>query len=174
MLLDYARETIRQFVTTGIAPISRNVDPRLLREAGVFVTLKKRGELRGCIGRIIPNGPVHWLVGAMALHAAVNDPRFDPVRPDELAQLDVEVSLLTPPREIPTAQAIVVGRDGVILAKDGQSAVFLPEVAVEQGWTRDAMLDNLCLKAGLPTACWRIGARLATFQSQAFKESDVR
>jgi AmmeMemoRadiSam system protein B/AmmeMemoRadiSam system protein A len=173
-LLSYARETIRLVVTTGIAPLSRDVDPRLLREAGVFVTLKKRGDLRGCVGRITPNGPVHWLVGAMALHAAVNDPRFEPVRPDELAQLEVEVSLLTPPREIPTAQDIVIGRDGVILMKNGQSAVFLPEVAVEQGWTREALLDNLCQKAGLPGACWRSGARLATFQAQVFKESDLR
>jgi len=113
-------------------------------------------------------------VGAMALQASTNDPRFDPVRADELAQIDLDVSILTTPREIPKASDIVVGRDGVILIKDGRSAVFLPEVAVEQGWSRDEMLDNLCLKAGLPSGSWRTGARLSTFQSMLIREADVR
>jgi AmmeMemoRadiSam system protein B/AmmeMemoRadiSam system protein A len=173
-LVAYARETIRRLVMTDTVPLARRTEPRLLRPLGVFVTLKKRGELRGCIGRLVPDGPVRWLVGAMAVQAATNDPRFGRVRPDELAALQIEVSLLTPPREIARATDIVVGRDGVILVKDGRSAVFLPEVAIEQHWSRDEMLDNLCVKAGLSPGSWRTGARLATFQSHVIKESDSR
>lgn len=173
-LVDYARHTVRQFVTTGTAPLSRVTDARMLRRQGVFVTLKKRGRLRGCIGRIVADGPLHWLVGAMALQAATSDPRFKSVRPDELPQIEVEVSLLTPPREIAAATDIVVGRDGVILIKDGRSAVFLPEIPVEQGWSRDELLDNLCLKAGLQRGDWRRGARLGTFQTQVIREADFR
>lgn len=173
-LVRYARDTVTRIVNTDTAPLSRGSESRLQREQGVFVTLRKHGELRGCIGRIIPDGPLHWLVGAMALQAATNDPRFQPVRANELAEIQLEVSILTAPREIAEPTDIVVGRDGVILIKDGRSAVFLPEIAVEQGWPRDEMLNNLCLKAGLPAGCWRAGARLATFQSTVIKERDVR
>jgi AmmeMemoRadiSam system protein A len=173
-LVRYARDTVTRIVRTDTTPLSRGAGARLMREQGVFVTLRKHGELRGCIGRIIPDGPLHWLVGAMALQAATNDPRFDPVRADELNQIELDVSILTTPREIARLGDIVIGRDGVILSKNGRSAVFLPEVAVEQGWSRDEMLDNLCLKAGLPRGGWRTGARLATFQSMLIRESDVR
>ena len=173
-LVRHARDTITRIVRTDTAPLSRGIEARLMREQGVFVTLRKHGELRGCIGRIIPDGPLHWLVGAMALQAATNDPRFDPVRADELNQIELDVSILTTPREIARPGDIVIGRDGVILSKNGRSAVFLPEVAVEQGWSRDEMLDNLCLKAGLPRGSWRTGAKLATFQSMLIRETDVR
>ncbi len=174
VLVRHARDTLTRIAGTDTAPLSRGVEVRLLREQGVFVTLRKHGELRGCIGRIIPNGPLHWLVGAMTLQAATNDPRFEPVRADELSQIELDVSILTTPREVAGPDDILVGRDGVILIKDGRSGVFLPEVAAEQRWSRTEMLDNLCLKAGLPGGCWRAGARLATFQSSVIKEKDVR
>jgi hypothetical protein len=173
-LVRYARDTLTRIARTDTAPLSRGVEARLMRQQGVFVTLRKHGELRGCIGRIIPDGPLHWLVGAMTVQAATNDPRFDPVRADELSQIELDVSILSTPHEIARPDDIVVGRDGVILIKDGRSAVFLPEVAVEQGWSRNEMLDNLCLKAGLPRGAWRSGARLATFQSMVIKEKDER
>jgi hypothetical protein len=173
-LVRYARHTLTQLVRSETAPLSRGVGARLMRQQGVFVTLRKRGELRGCIGRIVPDGPLHWLVGAMTVQAATNDPRFNPVSAGELSQIEIEVSILSTPREIARPDDIVVGRDGVILVKDGRSAVFLPEVAVEQRWSRNEMLDNLCLKAGLPRDAWRTGARLAVFQSTVISEKDVQ
>ncbi len=169
-LLAYARETIRRVVTTGTAPLARHTSPRLARRQGVFVTLRREGELRGCIGRLVPDGPLYWLTGAMALRAATSDPRFPRVQPRELDALEVEVSLLTPLSEVGSATEIVLGRDGVVLVKDGRSAVFLPEVPVEQGWSRDRLLDELCTKAGLASGCWRRGARLAVFQTDVIRE----
>jgi AmmeMemoRadiSam system protein A len=157
-------------VRTGTAPLARDVPAPRMARRGVFVTITERGELRGCIGRLVPDGPVQWLTGAMALHAAVDDPRFGPVRPDELGRLHLEVSLLTPLRRVASPEQIVLGRDGVVLVKSGKSAVFLPEIAAQQGWTRDQLLDNLCLKAGLPADAWRSGATLAVFQTTVFQE----
>jgi len=169
-LARYARETIDRFVTTGTAPLSRDTAPRLLRRQGAFVTIKKDGALRGCIGRLVPNGPLHWLVGAVALEAAVADPRFRPVTPSELGRLEIEVSLLTPPRQVAGPGDLVPGRDGVVLVKDGKSAVFLPEVAVDEGWTRDEWLDQLSVKAGLEAGAWRNGAMLFAFRSEVIRE----
>jgi AmmeMemoRadiSam system protein B/AmmeMemoRadiSam system protein A len=168
-LLDYAKRTIERFVRTGTAPLSRDVDAALMQRRGAFVTIREHGELRGCIGRLVPDGPLHWLVGAVALQAATGDPRFSPVRAKELANLEVEVSILTPMREIASPAEIVVGRDGVVMVKDGKSAVFLPEVATDEGWTREMLLDNLSLKAGLPAGAWRAGARFAVFQSEVVR-----
>ncbi len=110
----------------------------------------------------------------MALHAAFGDPRFDKVRAEELKDVEVEVSVLTPPRTVPSAADVRVGRDGVVLKKGDRSAVFLPQVATEQGWKREEMLDNLCQKAGLPAGCWVRGASLATFQADVFSEKDFK
>ena len=114
------------------------------------------------------------LVGRMALAAAFEDPRFEKVRAGELKDIDVEISVLTPFKDVAGPGAIVVGRDGVLLQKGGRSAVFLPQVAVEEHWTRDQMLDNLCLKGGLDADCWHAGAKLSTFQADVFKEGDFR
>lgn len=169
-LLRYARQTIDRFVTTGTAPLSRDTAPRLLRRQGAFVTIKKDGALRGCIGRLIPDGPLHWLVGAVALEAAVADPRFRPVRPGELGRLEIEVSLLTTPRQVAGPDDLVPGRDGVVLAKDGKSAVFLPEVAADEGWSRDQWLDALSEKAGLDRGAWHDGALLFAFRTEVIRE----
>jgi AmmeMemoRadiSam system protein B/AmmeMemoRadiSam system protein A len=173
-LVSYARETIRRFVTTGTAPLARGAPPRLERWQGVFVTLRRDGALRGCVGRLLPDGPLYWLTGAMALQAATKDPRFPPVRARELSGLTIEVSLLTPLREVASPEEIRLGQDGVVLVKDGRSAVFLPEVPVEQGWSRGELLEALCAKADLGRGCWRKGARLAVFQTDVIRERDLR
>ena len=110
----------------------------------------------------------------MALAAAFEDPRFDKVKAAELKDLEIEISLLTPFKPAPGPSAVLPGRDGVVLQKDGRSAVFLPQVATEQGWTRDELLDNLCVKAGLTEGCWRSNARLSTFQAEVFGERGHR
>ena len=173
-LLTLARETLRRYLTTQTLPLVRGFSPRAERVQGAFVTLKARGELRGCIGQIIGTAPLSRVVSMMALESALNDPRFDKVRASELDGIEIEISALTPPKAVPDPSAIVVGRDGVILQKGGQSAVFLPQVAPEQGWSRDEMLDNLCLKGGMPAGCWKTGAKLQTFQADVFSEGQFR
>lgn len=141
---------------------------RLKEPGGAFVTLKRGGELRGCIGYILPREPLYLAVLENGDNAARRDPRFTPVTRDELAGLSVEVSVLTPPRPIAGYQAFEVGRQGVILSKSGRSAVFLPEVATEQGWDRAETLTHLALKAGLPSDAWRSGAEFQVFESSHY------
>ena len=169
-LVAYARATIERYVRTGTAPLARDAPAGLQRRQAAFVSIKKGGALRGCIGRLVPDGPLYWLVGSVALQAATEDPRFGPVRSRELDAIEVEVALLSPPRRVASAADILPGRDGVVLVKEGKSAVFLPEVAVEEGWTREEMLDQLSLKAGLRKGAWREGARLFVFQTEVIKE----
>jgi len=172
-LLAFARETIRRYLATETLPLPRGFSPRVMRNRGVFVTLNERGELRGCIGHIPGDMPLARVVGAMALEAAFGDPRFSRVTLDEVPKLEIEISVLTPPARVGGPPDIVVGRDGVIIAADGHTAVFLPQVAPEQGWTRDEMLNNLCEKAGLPASRWRRpGMTFETFQAEVFRESD--
>jgi hypothetical protein len=173
-LLAFARETISRIFLTDTVPLARGFHPTLQQPRGVFVTLKKKGELRGCIGRILGDEPLCKLVGAMAIQAALNDRRFSPLSPDELNDIDIEISVLTPMKQISGTGDIVVGRDGVLLNKEGHSAVFLPQVATEQGWNRKEMLDNLCLKAGLHEGCWNKGARFSTFQAIVFSEEEFK
>lgn len=171
-LLAFARETIHRYLTTGTLPLVRGFSTRAQRPRGAFVTLTKGGELRGCIGNMLPGAPLDRTVGAMALRAAFEDPRFPPVTLEEYPRLSIEISALTPLKAVSSADDIVVGRDGVLLEKDGRSAVFLPQVATEQGWGRDEMLDHLCRKAGLPAGSWKQGARFSVFQAEVFGERD--
>jgi AmmeMemoRadiSam system protein A len=121
---------------------------------------------------MVPDRPLAELVGAVALESAFEDPRFNPVTLRELPDLEVEISVLTPMQRVAGAGDIVVGRDGVLLQKGGRSAVFLPQVATEQGWTRDEMLDHLSMKAGLPADAWRDNTAFSTFQAIVFSEKD--
>jgi AmmeMemoRadiSam system protein A len=143
---------------------------------GCFVTLKTpdpsgRLALRGCIGSIEARRPAHEAVVESALRAAFEDPRFAPLRSEEYASVALTVSALTPMEPVPSAEAIVAGRHGVLLEAAGRRAVFLPEVAGEHGWTTVELLEHLARKAGLPPAAWREG-RLFVFLSQRFGEDD--
>jgi AmmeMemoRadiSam system protein A len=173
-LLAFARDTISRIFLTDTVPLARGFNENVQQPRGVFVTLKKKGELRGCIGRIIGDEPLCKLVGAMALQAAFNDSRFQPLGADELSDTNIEISVLTPMKKVAGAADIVVGRDGVLLSKEGRSAVFLPQVATEQGWNREELLDNLCLKAGLTAGSWKEGAQLSSFQAVVFSESEFK
>ena len=173
-LLALARETISRFLAAQTVPLPRGLNPAAMERRGVFVTLKKHGDLRGCIGRMIPDRPLATLVGAMALQAAFEDPRFRPVTLEEVPKLEIEISVLTPMKQVSGPDEIMVGRDGVLLQKGTRSAVFLPQVAPEQGWQRDEMLDNLARKAGLPDKAWREGARFSTFQALVFSEAETK
>ena len=153
----------------GAPAIPEAVRRELQRPGGAFVTLTERGMLRGCIGLIVSDQPVVDVVREMAKSAALQDPRFTPVHPEELPAIDLEVSVLTEPVPVAGPEAIVAGRDGVILRKRGRSAVFLPQVATEQGWDVPTMLAHLSLKAGLDADAWRSGAAFATFRAQVFR-----
>lgn len=146
-------------------------DGRLAEVHGVFVTLKQRADdsLRGCIGNIVGREPLHKGIVRHALNAALHDPRFDPVRAEELPNLVLEVTVLTPPREVAGPDEITIGLHGVILQRDGRSAVFLPQVAVEQGWGLERTLSALARKAGLPSDGWRT-ASFQVFQGHVYDE----
>lgn len=169
-LLGLARDTIEQFLSSETLPLPREVPARLhALHVGAFVTLRRHGRLRGCIGRVTHDGPLPQLVSTVAYESAFQDPRFGPLVPDELEGLDVEVSVLTAPRAA-SVEEIEPGRHGVLLKKLGRTAVFLPKVAIEQGWSRDEMLDHLCLKAGLPKRAWTHDTELRTFEAEVFSE----
>ncbi len=146
--------------------------PRLAAPRGAFVTLTRRGELRGCIGTLEGTAPLVRAVAENAAAAASRDPRFAPVGPDEPAGLRVEVSALTPLRDVAGPQEIEIGRHGIVLAKGRARAVFLPQVAPEQGWDRETTLRHLALKAGLPPDGWRAGARFAVFEAEVLAEPE--
>jgi AmmeMemoRadiSam system protein B/AmmeMemoRadiSam system protein A len=146
---------------------------KLRAEGASFVTLKNKGELRGCIGNMVANGPLWQSVVRNSL-AACQDYRFkyNPVTPKELPRIEVEVSYLTPLKKI-SSEEVVVGRDGLLISIGRRSGVLLPQVAYELGWTREEFLKQVCIKAGLPTNTWKGGeADLYTFQAEVFSEAD--
>ena len=173
-LLKFARETIHRYLTTQTVPLANRFPARMSFPQGAFVTLRKAGELRGCIGHMSEDEELGKTVGNMALEAAFGDPRFPPVQLSELNSLEIEISALTPLKPIASEKEIVVGRDGVVLAKAGTSAVFLPQVAVENKWGKAEMLDNLCRKAGMEAGCWKSGAQFRVFQAEVFSESQFK
>lgn len=167
-LLRLARETLAAHVTKKKLPPLPN-DPVLTKDGAAFVTLKKRGELRGCIGHIIARQPLGKTVQEMAVAAASEDPRFPPVRAEELPEIDVEVSVLTAPTELRDPLSVRVGTDGLIIEKGSNRGVLLPQVPTEQGWNRDQYLDGICHKAGMQDGCWK-DAKLYRFQAIVFGE----
>ena len=143
--------------------------PVLQEHRGAFVTLKKHGELRGCIGHIIGDRPLLQTVAEMAAAAAFQDPRFLPVSRDELPNLDIEISVLTPPRQISNTDEIQVGLHGIILQQGGRSGLLLPQVASEYGWDRETFLQQTCRKAGLPADAWKDQqTRIYIFSAEVF------
>lgn len=169
VLLDLARETLSQFLSRGIAPEFVPTSPDLLQEEGAFVTLEKGGELRGCVGRLVVDEPLYLTVQRVALAAALEDQRFPPLQAQELPEVDIEISVLSPPRQIAHPEEIEIGRHGVVLRAREKQAVFLPQVAPEQGWDRQELLRQLCIKAGLPGDAWEEGS-LYVFTAQVFQE----
>lgn len=129
--------------------------PRLEERSGAFVCLHKGRDLRGCIGMIEGIKPLRETVREMAVQAAFGDPRFPALAPDELDEIDVEISVLTPLQRIEDPSQIEIGRDGLYIRKKHQSGLLLPQVATEQGWNRTQFLEWTCNKAGLPRRAWK-------------------
>lgn len=172
-LLRIAREAI-EVVHAGRAPawIADEFDDDLRRPAGAFVTLRtKDGDLRGCIGSIHAVHPLYHAVTSSAISAAFRDPRFDPVQPDELPHLEIEISVMGPIEIVASTEEIMVGRDGLIVSRGRQAGLLLPQVATEYGWERETFLSQTCVKAGLSPMAWRLqDTRIERFAAEVFGE----
>jgi len=144
--------------------------PALQEERGAFVTLTRDGNLRGCIGYIEGIKPLVEAVIDNGAAAATGDPRFEPVTAAELDQLEIEVSALTPLVEVDGPDDIEIGRHGIHIEKGSRRAVFLPQVATEQGWNINETLIHLCLKAQLPSNGWRMGCTMKVFEAEICPE----
>jgi len=154
-LLKIARETLESYLRDGRLPDFKADNEALKEKRGVFVTLKKNGQLRGCIGSFFPEKPLYQLVQEMAIAAAVNDPRFPPLQYNELEDIKIEISVLSPLRRISSPEEIELEKHGVYLKYGARTATFLPQVATETGWTCEEFLSQLCTqKAGLPADCY--------------------
>ncbi len=171
-LLSLVRETIREYLTTGKRKEFHTEDEALLQKSGAFVTLKKKGDLRGCIGYIISDLPLYQTVIDAAISAATRDPRFLPLESDELDQVTLEISVLSPPKVITNAEEIEVGKHGLILTQGLNRGLLLPQVAIEQGWDRLTFLQHTCFKAGLPSDAWEKGAIMEVFSAHVFGEEE--
>jgi len=143
-------------------------NPNFLNEKGAFVTIKKRGNLRGCIGFIEPIMPLYQAIIRAAIYAALEDPRFPAVSEEELKDLELEISVLTPPEKIKDPNIVTVGKHGLIISKGDRKGVLLPQVPVENNWDREEFLREVCLKAGLPEDAWKSGADLFVFEAIVF------
>jgi len=150
-LKEIARASIETAVTGKEPKEVEGLTKNLKEPYGIFVTINKHGNLRGCIGRIIGDQPVYLSCQQMARAAALEDPRFPPVTKDELKDLEIEISILTPLQRLKDKSEIVIGRDGLLIRKGMYSGLLLPQVASEYGWDADEFLAQTCHKAGLPT-----------------------
>lgn len=176
-LLALARQTIACYVETGLVPIVQASDPRLHEPAAVFVTLRTRSttlesedELRGCVGQIEARAPLYAAVQDAAVQAATCDPRFVPVRPEELPALRIEISILSPMRVVLDLDSVEIGRDGLLIAGMGRRGLLLPSVPVQFGWDRAAFLHGMYMKSGLPEGSWPARATLYSFTTRHISE----
>lgn len=178
-LLDLARWSILQGLKERQGGAGRELPPPpkegLLKEKlGVFVTLKLRGRLRGCIGNVIGDRPLYRAVAAMARHAAFDDSRFAPLTQEEFAQVELDISVLSPLTPCPDPALVQVGRHGLVVRRGGRSGLLLPQVAPEWGWDRETFLEQTCHKAGLEPGCWRDDeTELFWFEAEVFSEGEL-
>jgi len=170
--LTIARESLENYFS-GKGKISTPPSsPTLEQPLGAFVTLRIGGELRGCIGSFEPKEPLSKVIQEMAIAAATQDYRFPPVQKEELPEIKIEISVMTPKKKIDNWRGIVLGKHGVVVQKGNRSGTFLPQVATETGWSLEEFLSQLCLqKAGLPANCYKDpSTNLYTFEAQVFAE----
>ncbi len=170
-LMKVAKETINCSVKGKPLPKYDPASPILRENRGAFVTINKHGNLRGCIGYIEAYKPLCETVQEMAVAAALKDPRFPPVTEDELDDLEVEISVMTPIRKIDDVNDIEVGKHGIIIRKGYNQGLLLPQVATEYGWDRNTFLEHTCLKARLPRDSWKDpDTEIMIFSAEVFGE----
>ena len=172
ILLDTAREAIDAKLMKR-KPSYNTPTETLKTVCGAFVTLHKRGSLRGCIGNIIGTKPLAETVKEMAISSAFHDPRFPPLSKEEFKDIDIEISVLSPLKKIDSIEEIKIGEHGIYIQRGAASGVLLPQVATEQGWDRDTFLTHTCYKAGLPASCWEDPqTEISIFSAIVFGEHD--
>ena len=173
------KKTLLEIVETVIESKATNkevpefdIKSHVLKEKrGAFVSLHKHGQLRGCIGNIHGNRPLYVTIEHMASAAAFEDPRFPPVTQEELKDLDIEISVLTPLKKIDNIQEIEVGKHGIYIEKGNRSGLLLPQIATARGWDRNSFLEQTCYKAGLPKNAWKDkDSRIHIFSADIFSE----
>jgi len=170
-LLKIARDTIVSYVTASTIPSVAPASKGLNLATGCFVTIKQHGQLRGCIGNFVSDQPLYRLVQEMAVSAATRDPRFYPMKPQDLAGFELEISVLSPLEPVSSVEEIQVGVHGIYLAKNSYRGVLLPQVATEYGWDRETFLKHTCLKAGLPENAWKKDCEIYIFSALVFGET---
>jgi len=169
--LKTVRETLKHALAGQPLPEHDFSDPEFSRHSGVFVTLKKNGDLRGCIGLVRGVEPLSRSLPEMAVAAATRDHRFPSVKLDELSKIEIEISILSPMEPVKNIEEITIGRDGLMLQRGHCSGLLLPQVPVEWNWNRDEFLKNLCLKAGVATGSHLLpDTKLWRFSAEIFKE----
>ena len=167
-LLEIARKSIRAFVQDKIILEFTSSQPLLNTKKGAFVTLKKKGRLRGCIGFIDPILPLQRTIAQAAVSAASRDMRFPPVTSEELEELEIEISVLSPLRKISNTDRVRVGTHGLLIQKGKNAGLLLPQVATENRWSSKKFLEQTCKKAGLPPDAWKSGADIYVFEAVVF------
>lgn len=177
ILLDIARKSVAAAIKReAIPPISCN-HPDLQGKQGAFVTLKTHGRLRGCIGRFISDIPLYCLVSEMATSSAMEDPRFEfnRIKPTELNQLEIEISVLSPLRRIHNPLDFELGKHGIYIKKGHSIGCFLPQVATETGWNKEEFLSQCCWsKAGIPKDAWKSGdVEIYTFTAEIIEDKNL-
>ena len=175
-LLKIARDTISCYLKTKKTLKTKIDDTELKKVMGVFVTLHKNGQLRGCIGNIIGRQPLYLGVIDMAIASATQDPRFSSVTLEELKGIDIEISVLSSLEKIDNADKIILGKHGVLVKDHFRSGVYLPQVAIETGWTKEEFMNSLCgQKAGMDTDAWKKGkCQIYIYTAEVFDESLIK
>jgi uncharacterized protein len=173
-ILAFVRNTIASKFDGANVPALGQMDEKMTEICSCFVTLHKSdGALRGCIGNIGAHEALGENIAHNAINSAFGDPRFPQLSEEELNDIEIEVSVLTPARPIAAPEDFIIGEHGIILQCRGRSAVFLPQVAPDQGWDREDTLTNLCYKAGLPFRAWQSeDANLSVFTAIVFSEKE--
>jgi AmmeMemoRadiSam system protein A len=151
--------------------LSQRLSEHLSQPRGAFTTLYLRGQLRGCVGYVLPVSPVYRAVAETARAAAFEDTRFYPVTLPEARELEIELSILSPPQPI-SAEGIEIGRHGLMISMAGHRGLLLPQVPVEHHWDRTTFLEQTCRKAGLPLDAWQKGATIEAFTAEVFGDKD--
>ncbi len=171
-LLHIARSSIETAIADTHKEQIEITSPALKEKSGAFVTLKIRGKLRGCIGRMISDIPLYKLVSEMAVSAATDDSRFNQVQPSELKNLEIDISVLSPLQKTNDPLAFELGRHGIYIKKHSRNGCFLPQVATDTGWTKEEFLSQCCsMKAGLPSDAWKKkDLEVYTFTSEIISE----
>lgn len=171
ILLAIAHKAIESYVRTGQTYNEPREEKTLNRRNGCFVTIKQDDRLRGCIGNFQSELPLFKEVAEMAVASATKDPRFYPMKEEDLDAFQIEISVLSPLHKIEDIAEIEVGKHGIYLEKGYYRGVLLPQVATEHAWDRETFLKQTCLKAGLPTDAWQgEDAAIYIFSAQIFGE----